>query len=127
MSSFTPPGLPGLMAASAIRPAPTRPISSSRSTWPGRRRGSARRFVYFSTDYVFDGRDGPYAEDAPTSALSVYGQAKRDAELALASELGSKQLTVRTSWVFGPERQGKNFAYQLLRNLAAGKPTVYSV
>jgi dTDP-4-dehydrorhamnose reductase len=82
------------------------------------------RFVYFSTDYVFDGRNGPYTEDAPTSALSVYGQAKRDAELALASELGDLQLTIRTSWVFGPERQGKNFAYQLLRNLAAGKPTV---
>ncbi len=90
--------------------------------WAAARAGA--RFVYFSTDYVFDGRDGPYAEDAPTSALSVYGQAKRDAELALASELGNKQLTVRTSWVFGPERQGKNFAYQLLRNLAAGKPTV---
>jgi dTDP-4-dehydrorhamnose reductase len=81
------------------------------------------RFVYFSTDYVFDGRDGPYSEDAPTHPLSVYGQAKRDAELALADELGDRQLTVRTSWVFGPERQGKNFAYQLLRNLAEGKPT----
>ena len=67
--------------------------------------------------------DGPYAEDAPTHPLSVYGQAKRDAELALADALGDRQLTVRTSWVFGPERQGKNFAYQLLRSLARGKPT----
>jgi dTDP-4-dehydrorhamnose reductase len=82
------------------------------------------RFVYFSTDYVFDGHGGPYTEDSPTHPLSVYGQAKRDAELALADELGDRQLTVRTSWVFGPERQGKNFAYQLLRNLAEGKPTV---
>ena len=31
---------------------------------PGRGRVGAR-FVYFSTDYVFDGRGGPYAEDAP--------------------------------------------------------------
>ena len=38
--------------------------------------------------------------------------------------MGDRQLTVRTSWVFGPERQGKNFAYQLLRNLAEGKPMV---
>ena len=27
------------------------------------------RFVYFSTDYVFDGLEGPYAEDAPTQRM----------------------------------------------------------
>jgi len=82
------------------------------------------RFVYFSTDYVFDGEAGPYTEESATNPLSVYGQAKRDAELALERELGAEQLTIRTSWVFGPERQGKNFACQLLRNLAERKPTV---
>jgi dTDP-4-dehydrorhamnose reductase len=82
------------------------------------------RFVYFSTDYVFDGVAGPYTEDSVANPLSVYGQAKRDAELVLRRELGARQLTIRTSWVFGPERQGKNFAYQLLRNLAEKKPTV---
>jgi dTDP-4-dehydrorhamnose reductase len=81
-------------------------------------------FVYFSTDYVFDGANGPYTEESPTSPLSVYGRAKRDAEDALQSELHTSQLTVRTSWVFGPERQGKNFAYQLVRTLSAGKPLV---
>src|SRR4051794_34495384 len=78
------------------------------------------RFVYFSTDYVFDGGDGPYTEESPTNPLSAYGRAKHAAELALAGELGDRVLTVRTSWVFGPERQGKNFAYQLLRNLSRG-------
>ena len=82
------------------------------------------RFVYFSTDYVFDGEAGPYTEESATNPLSVYGRAKRDAELALERDLGAKQLTIRTSWVFGPERQGKNFAYQLLRNLAEKKPMV---
>ena len=82
------------------------------------------RFVYFSTDYVFDGTSGPYAEDSPPNPLSIYGKAKLDAELALARELGEFQLTVRTSWVFGPERQGKNFAYQVIRALTAGQPLV---
>ena len=82
------------------------------------------RFVYFSTDYVFDGRNGPYAETDPTHPLSVYGQAKRDAERTLAEALGDSQLTVRTSWVFGPERQGKNFAYQLARSLGEGREMV---
>jgi len=81
-------------------------------------------FVYFSTDYVFDGLNGPYSEESPTSPLSVYGRAKRDAEDALRAELHTNQLTVRTSWVFGPERQGKNFAYQLVRSLNAGKPMI---
>ncbi|HMB08476.1 MAG TPA: SDR family oxidoreductase [Isosphaeraceae bacterium] len=81
-------------------------------------------FIYFSTDYVFDGRRGPYVETDPTSPLSVYGRAKRDAEAALAEALGDRQLTVRTSWVFGPERQGKNFAYQLARTLHEGKPLI---
>ncbi len=83
---------------------------------------SGARFVYFSTDYVFDGHAGPYAEDSPVNPLSAYGQAKREAELALADELGDRALTARTSWVFGPEGQGKNFSYQLARALAAGKP-----
>ncbi len=81
-------------------------------------------FVYFSTDYVFDGVSGPYTEESPTNPLSVYGRAKRDAEDALRSELHLNQLTIRTSWVFGPERQGKNFAYQLVNTLKAGKPLV---
>lgn len=79
------------------------------------------RFVYFSTDYVFDGESGPYAEDDPTDPLSVYGRAKLDAENALAEALGDRLLTVRTCWVYGPERQGKNFAYQLVRGLSRGK------
>jgi dTDP-4-dehydrorhamnose reductase len=73
---------------------------------------------------VFDGHSGPYTERSATNPLSVYGRVKRDAELALADALGDALLTVRTSWVFGPERQGKNFAYQLARTLAAGKPLV---
>jgi dTDP-4-dehydrorhamnose reductase len=82
---------------------------------------SGARFVYFSTDYVFDGQAGPYDEDAPTNPLSAYGRAKLDAERALADELGDRTLIVRTSWVFGPERQGKNFAYQLVKALGQGK------
>ena len=80
------------------------------------------RFVYFSTDYVFDGENGPYDESSRPNPLSEYGRVKREAEVALAEELGDKALTLRTTWVYGPERQGKNFAYQLVRNFAEGKP-----
>ena len=79
-------------------------------------------FVTFSTDYVFDGHAGPYGEDATPNPLSVYGRAKLDAERAILDELGDRALVARTSWVVGPERQGKNFAYQVVRALRAGKP-----
>ena len=79
------------------------------------------RFVYFSTDYVFDGTSGPYAEDDPVAPLSDYGQAKFDAEAQLHQELGQPLLIARTAWVYGPERQGKNFAYQVVRALKAGQ------
>jgi dTDP-4-dehydrorhamnose reductase len=95
------------------------PLSLARAADDG-----GARFVYFSTDYVFDGRHGPYTETDDPHPLSVYGQAKREAELALAEALGAAQLTVRTSWVFGPERQGKNFAYQLARTLGARRELV---
>jgi dTDP-4-dehydrorhamnose reductase len=84
-------------------------------------RDAGAMFVYFSTDYVFDGKHGPYSEDSPTNPLSVYGRSKCDAEVVLAATMGDRGLIVRTSWVFGPERQGKNFAYQLVRTLSAGK------
>jgi dTDP-4-dehydrorhamnose reductase len=82
---------------------------------------SGARFVYFSTDYVFDGFAGPYTEESPANPLSAYGKSKYEAELALADALGDSQLTVRTSWVYGPERQGKNFSYQLAKALSSGK------
>ena len=80
------------------------------------------RFVYFSTDYVFDGEDGPYHESDTPNPLSEYGRAKYEAEVALSQALGDLALIVRTTWVYGPERQGKNFAYQLVKALSAGKP-----
>lgn len=78
------------------------------------------RFVYFSTDYLFDGHAGPYDESARPNPLNVYGMAKLEAEKALRAHLGDRLLIVRTSWVFGPERQGKNFAYQLVKTLGRG-------
>ena len=65
--------------------------------------------------------DGPYDEDADRTRCRVYGQVKHEAEEALADALGDRLLTARTSWVFGPERQGKNFAYQLVQTLPAGQ------
>lgn len=79
-------------------------------------------FVYFSSDYVFDGtaeHPGPYDEAARTHPLSVYGQSKLEGERAVL-RVHPEALVVRTSWVYGPDPAGKNFITALVRQLRAG-------
>jgi dTDP-4-dehydrorhamnose reductase len=77
--------------------------------------------VHYSTDYVFDGSGTrPWQESDTTHPLSVYGQSKRDGELAIAA-LCPKHLILRTSWVVGVH--GGNFLKTMLR-LAAERDTL---
>ena len=80
------------------------------------------RLVFFSTDYVFDGVAGPYAEGAEPNPLSVYGRDKRAVEILLAAELPDRSLTVRTTWVYGRAARGQGFIERLTETLAAGRP-----
>lgn len=77
-------------------------------------------FVYYSSEYVFDGASGPYAEDEPVHPVSVYGESKLAGEGAVR-EANPRAVVIRTTVVYGPEPQGKNFVYQLLRRLRAGE------
>jgi len=64
--------------------------------------------VYFSTDYVFDGRKRePYVESDEPRPLSVYGRTK----LAGEGEVRDGWI-VRSSWLFGPT--GHNFVRTML-------------
>ena len=76
-------------------------------------------FAFFSTDYVFDGASGPYAETDAPKALSVYGQTKLDGEQAILAAHPTA-LVLRTTTVYGPDPQGKNFLYTLRRVINAG-------
>jgi dTDP-4-dehydrorhamnose reductase len=77
-------------------------------------------FVWYSTDYVFDGVHGPYRETDATGPLNVYGKDKLEGELALARE-GLPHLVIRTTTVYGPEVQGKNFVFQVIAKAKAGE------
>ena len=79
------------------------------------------RFVYFSTDYVFDGQtDEPYTPDSLPNPLSVYGRSKVAGEGATQAS-GADWLIVRTGWLFG--RGGSNFVSTVLRRAREGLPT----
>lgn len=79
------------------------------------------RFVHISTDFVFDGTAHmPYAPDAPTNPLSVYGASKLAGERAVAMA-GGNALTIRTAWVYGAG--GANFVETMLR-LMATRPEI---
>ena len=66
--------------------------------------------VYFSTDYVFDGRkETPYVESDGPNPLSAYGRSKLLGEAAA----GERAWIVRSSWLFGPT--GHNFVRTMLR------------
>jgi dTDP-4-dehydrorhamnose reductase len=70
--------------------------------------GFGAPLVYYSTDYVFDGRkSAPYAESDEPNPLSVYGRTK------LAGEQQVREgWIVRSSWLFG--WTGKNFVRTML-------------
>jgi dTDP-4-dehydrorhamnose reductase len=56
--------------------------------------------VHLSTDFIFDGADGPYLEDAAPNPLSYYGQSKLDAENIILSS-GCRAAILRTIIVYG--------------------------
>lgn len=69
--------------------------------------------VHYSTDYVFDGSGSqPWVESDATAPLNVYGQTKREGELAIAAS-GCRHLIFRTSWVYAA--RGGNFAKTMIR------------
>ncbi len=68
--------------------------------------------VHVSSDYVFDGSQGPHDEDEPFSPLNVYGQSKVAGDIAAATV--PRHYIARTTWVVG---EGKNFI-EIMKSLA---------
>jgi dTDP-4-dehydrorhamnose reductase len=83
-------------------------------------RDAGATFVFLSSEYVFDGTDGPYAEDDEVAPINEYGRQKVAVERALA-EGGDDWIVARVSCVYGHEARRKNFLYQLLDALGQGR------
>ena len=81
------------------------------------------RFIFLSTDFVFDGADGPYHEDDIPNPVSYYGSSKVAAEKAVW-ESGLDAAVVRTCLVYGDTVTGtrSNVVTWVKDNLEQGKP-----
>jgi dTDP-4-dehydrorhamnose reductase len=70
------------------------------------------KFVYISTDYIFDGeKESPYETDDKPNPKSAYGNSKYLGELETMKH--AKHFIVRISWVFG--KNGFNFVKTMIR------------
>lgn len=78
------------------------------------------RVIYVSTEYVFDGIDGPYDEKSKVNTINYYGETKLLGEKIIQSEL-EDYLIVRTTVVYGWNLDSKNFIMQLIKNLSENK------
>ena len=57
--------------------------------------------IHVSTDFVFDGKAGPYSENDQPNPLSFYGQSKYDSELIVSNSSLSKWSIARTIIIYG--------------------------
>jgi dTDP-4-dehydrorhamnose reductase len=77
--------------------------------------------AYYSTDYLFDGKEGPYTEDAVPNPLGVYARTKLEGE-NLVKAYPHRWLSLRITHVFGYEPAGKNFSMKVLACGRKGEP-----
>jgi dTDP-4-dehydrorhamnose reductase len=64
-----------------------------------------RLLIHISTDYLFDGKAGPYAEEATPNPINYYGVTKYEAEEAIAAS-GCPHIIVRTNHLYGNQASG---------------------
>jgi len=64
------------------------------------------RFIFISTDYVFDGSNGPYAEEDKVNPLSVYGRTKLYGE-DLVQRSDANWVILRSNVVFSFQERTK--------------------
>ena len=84
-------------------------------------RQSGARLVFISTEYVFDGRHGPYGEADSPNPATQYGRTKFQAEQHVA-RLADRWSIVRTSIVYGWPHPGKrNYLPRLVERLRNGQ------
>jgi len=78
------------------------------------------KLIFFSTEYIFDGEKGPYSEIDIPNPINYYGKTKLAGEKVIITSLND-YLIIRTTVVYGYEKDGKNFIMQLIQKNKSGQ------
>lgn len=116
-----------LAGCTAISECEERPEATGRINVAGTLRvaeqllASGMSVVFFSSDYVFSGDDGPYADDAPPAPRTEYGRQKAQVERRLLELDAGRILVARLAKVYGLERGDGTLFDEMASALAAGR------
>ncbi|MCZ6676206.1 MAG: sugar nucleotide-binding protein [Candidatus Poribacteria bacterium] len=76
--------------------------------------------IFFSSDYVFDGARGGYADDAVTYPINEYGRQKAEVERRLWKICDGDVLIIRLSKVFGLDKGDGTLLDEMASRLSQG-------
>lgn len=77
--------------------------------------------IHISTDYIFNGKNGPYSENDKPSPVGYYGRTKLASENAIKLN-GVKNTIIRTNVLYGIAKKSRpDFVRWVVNSLRAGK------
>ena len=77
--------------------------------------------IHFSTDYIFDGKNGPYTENDKPNPIGYYGRTKLASENSIKTS-GTRFTIIRTNILYGPAKYGRpDFVRWAVDSLRDGK------
>lgn len=77
--------------------------------------------IHISTDYIFDGKNGPYSEEDKPLPIGYYGRTKLASENSIRTS-GVRFSIVRTNILYGPAKYGRpDFVKWVINSLRANE------
>lgn len=77
--------------------------------------------IFFSSDYVFDGKEGSYRDDSPVNPITEYGKQKAEVEAKMATITKGNFLVVRLSKIFTLTKNDNTLLDEMARILSSGE------
>jgi dTDP-4-dehydrorhamnose reductase len=79
------------------------------------------KLIHFSSDYIFDGKNGPYSENDKPNPIGYYGRTKLAAENSIRTS-GVRYSIIRTNILYGTAKYGRpDFVKWVINSLSDKK------